>query len=93
MDFGSGTGLLLAKIAPYVDEITAIDISKSMNEVLKNKKGSIDCKLEIIEIDLTREDLNKKFDGTLFQEDSEVGAEECGGIARDLPASSCESRE
>jgi cyclopropane fatty-acyl-phospholipid synthase-like methyltransferase len=65
MDFGSGTGLLLSKIAPYVDEITAIDISKSMNEVLKNKKGSIDCKIEIIEIDLTKEDLNRKFDGII----------------------------
>jgi len=65
MDFGSGTGLLLSEIAPYVDEITAIDISKSMNEVLKNKKDSIDCKLEIVEIDLTKEDLNKKFDGII----------------------------
>jgi len=65
MDFGSGTGLLLSKVAPYVNEITAIDISKSMNEVLKNKKDGIDCKLEIIEIDLTKEDLNKKFDGII----------------------------
>lgn len=65
MDFGSGTGLLLSKIAPHVNEITAIDISKSMNEVLKNKKDSIDCKLEIIEIDLTKEDLNKNFDGII----------------------------
>ena len=65
MDFGSGTGLLLSKVAPYVKEITAIDISKSMNEVLKNKKDSIDCKLEIVEMDLTKEDLNKKFDGII----------------------------
>jgi len=65
MDFGSGTGLLLSKVAPYVKGITAIDISKSMNEVLKNKKDSIDCKLEIVEMDLTKEDLNKKFDGII----------------------------
>ncbi len=65
MDFGSGPGLLLSKVAPYVNEITAIDISKSMNEVLKNKKDSIDCKLEIVEIDLTKENLNKKFDGII----------------------------
>jgi 2-polyprenyl-3-methyl-5-hydroxy-6-metoxy-1,4-benzoquinol methylase len=65
MDFGSGTGLLLSEIAPFVRKITAIDISKSMNEVLKNKKDIIDCDLEIIEIDLSKEDLNKKFDGII----------------------------
>ena len=38
MDFGSGTGLLTAKIAPYVKKITTIDISPSMNEQLRSKK-------------------------------------------------------
>ena len=28
MDFGSGTGLLLEEIAPLVNKITAVDISK-----------------------------------------------------------------
>lgn len=65
LDFGSGTGLLLAKIAPFVKEITAVDISKSMNEVLKSKADSIDCKLEIIEMDLTKESLNKKYDSII----------------------------
>lgn len=65
MDFGSGTGLLLSKIAPFVGKITAVDISKSMNEVLRNKKQTIDCKLDILEIDLTKTDLNKKFDGII----------------------------
>ena len=65
MDFGSGTGLLLSKIAPLVGKITAIDISKSMNEVLEMKKHSIDCTLDIIEIDLLIEDLNQKFDGII----------------------------
>lgn len=65
MDFGSGTGLLLSKIAPHVNKITAIDISKSMNKTLENKRNSIDCKLEIIEMDLTKEDLNQKFDGII----------------------------
>lgn len=65
MDFGSGTGLLLSKIAPYVGKITAIDISKAMNETLESKRESIDCKLEIIEMDLTKEDLNQQFDGII----------------------------
>ena len=65
MDFGSGTGLLLSEIAPYVAKITAIDISKSMNEVLESKKSSIDCEVNILEIDLTKEDLNQQFDGII----------------------------
>jgi len=62
MDFGSGTGLLLSKIAPHVGDITAIDISASMNEVLRSKMNAIECKLQIEEIDLTKETLNKTFD-------------------------------
>jgi len=65
MDFGSGTGLLLSKIAPYVNKITAIDISKSMNEVLKNKQNTINCNLDILEIDLTKENININFDGII----------------------------
>ncbi|MET4083801.1 cyclopropane fatty-acyl-phospholipid synthase-like methyltransferase [Pedobacter sp. UYP30] len=65
MDFGSGTGLLLLQVAPYVGEITAIDISASMTEVLKSKKDSIDCKLNILEMDLTTETLDTKFDAII----------------------------
>lgn len=65
MDFGSGTGLLLTDIAPSVRKITAIDISKSMNEVLESKRHNIDCNLEILEMDLTKEDLEEKFDGII----------------------------
>jgi len=65
MDFGSGTGLLLSRIAPYVGKITAIDISKSMNEVLNEKKKSIACDLDILEIDLTKENLKLKFHGVI----------------------------
>ena len=43
MDFGSGTGLLLSEIAPYVGEITAVDISASMTAILKSKKEEIKC--------------------------------------------------
>ena len=65
LDFGSGTGLLLSKIAPYVGEITAVDISKSMNATLESKRETIDCVLEIIEMDLTTEALDQKFDGII----------------------------
>ena len=65
MDFGSGTGLLLEKIAPMVGSITAVDISTSMNQQLENKRASIDCELEIIEVDLTQSELNRKFDGII----------------------------
>ncbi len=65
LDFGSGTGLLLSKIAPHVGKITAVDISKSMNETLKSKEHSIDCDLDIVEIDLSKENLNQKFDGII----------------------------
>ncbi len=65
MDFGSGTGLLLSNIAPHVGEITAVDISSSMNEVLRSKMNTINCKLEIAEIDLTKETLDKKFDAII----------------------------
>jgi len=65
MDFGSGTGLLLSEMAPHVSKITAIDISKSMNEVLESKKQSIDCELEILEMDLTKELLDRQFDGII----------------------------
>ena len=62
MDFGSGTGLLLSQIAPYVDEITAVDISASMIGVLESKMDTIGCKLKILNMDLTKEKLDTKFD-------------------------------
>ena len=65
MDFGSGTGLLLEKIAPFVASITAVDISTSMNQQLRQKQDQINCELEIVEMDLTTSDLNKKFDGII----------------------------
>ena len=65
MDFGSGTGLLLEQIAPYVRSITAVDISKSMNEQLNKKRAELDCELEIIEMDLTTSNLDRKFDGII----------------------------
>ncbi len=65
MDFGAGTGLLLTKIAPFVNTITAVDISKSMTDILKKKRDKIDCNLKILEIDLTKENVNSTFDGII----------------------------
>lgn len=65
MDFGSGTGLLLEKIAPSVRKISAVDISSSMNQQLEEKRDSLACELEIIEMDLSTEPLDRKFDGII----------------------------
>lgn len=64
-DFGSGTGLLLREIAPYVKKITAIDRSASMNSVLEQNIPNIDCEVEILPIDLTKESLDMRFDGII----------------------------
>jgi cyclopropane fatty-acyl-phospholipid synthase-like methyltransferase len=65
MDFGAGTGLLLERIAPFVRKITAIDISKAMTAQLDKKRDSIDCELDIREIDLVSADITDKFDGII----------------------------
>jgi cyclopropane fatty-acyl-phospholipid synthase-like methyltransferase len=63
MDFGSGTGLLLERIAPHVGKITAVDVSDSMNSQLSQKRAMLGCAIEIIEVDLEQLDMAKKFDG------------------------------
>jgi cyclopropane fatty-acyl-phospholipid synthase-like methyltransferase len=65
MDFGSGTGLLLERIAPHVGKITAVDVSTSMNAQLREKQGRIGCELEMLELDLEKSPLDKKFDGII----------------------------
>jgi cyclopropane fatty-acyl-phospholipid synthase-like methyltransferase len=65
MDFGSGTGLLLERIAPLVDVITAVDVSPSMNAELEKKRAYLDCRLEMIETDLSTTKLERKFDGII----------------------------
>jgi cyclopropane fatty-acyl-phospholipid synthase-like methyltransferase len=65
MDFGSGTGLLLERIAPFVRKITAIDISKSMNDQLERKRVSLSCEINILAIDLESTDITDKFDGII----------------------------
>ena len=65
MDFGSGTGLLLERVAPLVRKICAVDTSPSMNAELAGKAGSLDCELEILEVDLTETRLERRFDGII----------------------------
>jgi cyclopropane fatty-acyl-phospholipid synthase-like methyltransferase len=65
IDFGSGTGLLLERIAPFVKKITAVDISKSMNDQLEKKRDSILCDINILSIDLQSTDIADKFDGVI----------------------------
>lgn len=65
MDFGSGTGLLLEKIASLVNKITAVDISKSMNEQLEVKRENLGCDLDIIDMDLSKSKLDQNFDGII----------------------------
>lgn len=65
MDFGSGTGLLLERIAPFVKKITAIDVSESMTKQLSDKIKYLDCEVEILQIDLTKTKLDLKFDGII----------------------------
>jgi len=60
LDFGSGTGLLTQEIAPYVKAITAVDMSTSMNEVLRAKEDNFPCDLDVLELDITKEDYSKK---------------------------------
>jgi cyclopropane fatty-acyl-phospholipid synthase-like methyltransferase len=65
MDFGSGTGLLLERIAPLVRKITAVDISKSMIEQLDKKRASLACEIDILNIDLVSADITDSFDGII----------------------------
>lgn len=65
MDFGSGTGLLLERIAPHVKKITAVDISPSMNRQLAEKRASLQCELDVREIDLEEQSIDECFDGII----------------------------
>ncbi len=65
LDFGSGTGLLLERIAPHVKKITAVDISPSMNRQLAEKQSSLACELEILQLDLESQTIEGQFDGII----------------------------
>lgn len=65
MDFGSGTGLLLERIAPHVGKITAVDVSESMNRQLAEKIPHLGCPVEIRPVDLVQEAIDGPFDGII----------------------------
>jgi len=65
MDFGSGTGLLLERVAPFVKKITAVDVSEAMCKQLNEKTKNLDCAVEILQLDLTKKKLDMKFDGII----------------------------
>lgn len=61
MDFGAGTGLITAHIAPYVSQVTAVDVSESMLEKLA-AKPELQGKVEICCQDILQEPLESDFD-------------------------------
>ena len=65
MDLGAGTGLLSYFIAPHVSKIVAVDNSPSMLNEFKNKASEFDSETEIIEADISKDDLNRTFDGII----------------------------
>ena len=65
MDFGAGTGLLSYFVAPHVETIVAVDNSPSMLEKFKEKSSEFACKTEVLELDLSQNNLEEKFDGII----------------------------
>lgn len=65
LDFGSGTGLLLERLAPFVGKITAVDVSPAMNRQLAAKREHLPCALDIVAIDLCQSSLTQQFDGVV----------------------------
>lgn len=65
MDFGSGTGLLLERVAPHVGRITAVDVSPAMNGQLQAKLERLPCPVELKALDLEKEALPERFDGII----------------------------
>ncbi|MBL8920438.1 MAG: class I SAM-dependent methyltransferase [Myxococcaceae bacterium] len=61
LDFGAGTGLVCAKLAPHVGRILAVDISAAMLEQLK-KKPELEGKVEVYCQDLVAAPLPAKVD-------------------------------
>ncbi|MDX8387863.1 MAG: class I SAM-dependent methyltransferase [Ghiorsea sp.] len=61
MDFGAGTGLVCSFVAPYVANVTAVDISPAMLAKLA-EKPELQGKVEIVCQDILTQALDKKFD-------------------------------
>jgi len=65
MDFGAGTGLLSYFVAPYVKKIVAVDNSPSMLLEFKSKCDDFACETEVIEKDLSVDNIDRKFNGVI----------------------------
>ncbi len=65
MDFGAGTGLLSYFVAPHVRKITAVDSSPSMLQEFQKKCDEFECETEVVQKDLSREMLERTFDGII----------------------------
>lgn len=61
MDFGAGTGLITAQVAPKVDKVTAVDVSVAMLEKLAAKE-SLKGKVDIVCQNILEQPIEKKFD-------------------------------
>jgi 2-polyprenyl-3-methyl-5-hydroxy-6-metoxy-1,4-benzoquinol methylase len=64
MDFGAGTGLIAATIAPHVSRIVAVDTSPSMLEALAAKEslqGKVECRCQ----DILVSPLEERFDAVV----------------------------
>ena len=61
LDFGAGTGLITSQIAPYVEKITAVDISQSMLDKLIAKQENTD-KVQALCHDMTIAPIGKEYD-------------------------------
>ena len=61
MDFGAGTGLITSQVAPYVNKITAVDISQAMLEQLIAKQELKD-KVQALCQDITSKPTGEKYD-------------------------------
>ena len=65
MDFGAGTGLLSYFVAPFVKKIVAVDNSPSMLLEFQNKCDEFVCETEVLAKDLSKETLERKFNGII----------------------------
>lgn len=61
MEFGAGTGLITSQVAPYVQKITAVDVSQSMLEQLLTKQ-ELKEKVEILCQDITTQPIGVNYD-------------------------------
>ena len=64
MDFGAGTGLIAATVAPHVSRIVAVDTSPSMLEALATKEelqGKVECRC----LDILESPLAERFDAVV----------------------------